>query len=102
MKTLRTGAIAAVAVAALAAVGCGSSDSSKDNLNVLFRQTLQAKNASDPKFSAFYMPGKYWYAAMSWVYGNGGAIAKQDGGKERSDHSFKMREAYKEFQLFVQ
>ncbi|MEA3214996.1 MAG: osmoprotectant transport system substrate-binding protein [Acidimicrobiia bacterium] len=29
MKTLRTGAIAAVAVAALAAVGCGSSDSSK-------------------------------------------------------------------------
>jgi N,N'-diacetylchitobiose transport system substrate-binding protein len=42
---------------------------------------LQAKNGSNPKFSAFYMPGKYWYAAMAWVYGNGGAIAKQDGGK---------------------
>ena len=39
--------------------------------------TLQAKNAADTKFSAFYMPGKYWYAAMSWVYGNGGQIAKQ-------------------------
>jgi N,N'-diacetylchitobiose transport system substrate-binding protein len=25
------------------------------------------------------MPGKYWYAAMSWVYGSGGQIAKQDG-----------------------
>jgi len=43
--------------------------------------TLQAKNAADPKFSAFYMPGKYWYAAMAWVYGAGGSIAKQDGGK---------------------
>jgi N,N'-diacetylchitobiose transport system substrate-binding protein len=44
-------------------------------------QKLQSLHASDPKFSAFYMPGKYWYAAMSWVYGSGGAIAKQDGGK---------------------
>jgi N,N'-diacetylchitobiose transport system substrate-binding protein len=42
---------------------------------------LQTKNASDPKFSAFYIPGKYWYAAMAWVYGSGGSIAKQDGGK---------------------
>jgi N,N'-diacetylchitobiose transport system substrate-binding protein len=43
--------------------------------------TLQQKNASDSKFSAFYMPGKYWYAAMAWVYGNGGQIAKKDGAK---------------------
>lgn len=37
--------------------------------------TLKTKNASDPNFAAFYMPGAYWYAAMSWVYGNGGQIA---------------------------
>jgi N,N'-diacetylchitobiose transport system substrate-binding protein len=37
--------------------------------------TLKAKNAADPNFAAFYMPGAYWYAAMSWVYGNGGQIA---------------------------
>jgi N,N'-diacetylchitobiose transport system substrate-binding protein len=42
---------------------------------------LQQAHASDKKFSAFYMPGKYWYAAMAWVYGAGGQIAKQDGGK---------------------
>ena len=42
---------------------------------------LSQKNAADPKFSAFYMPGKYWYAAMSWVYGGGGQIAKKSGGK---------------------
>jgi N,N'-diacetylchitobiose transport system substrate-binding protein len=37
--------------------------------------TLKTKNASDPNFAAFYMPGAYWYAAMSWVYGAGGQIA---------------------------
>jgi N,N'-diacetylchitobiose transport system substrate-binding protein len=42
---------------------------------------LQTSNASDPKFNAFYMPGAYWYAAMAWVYGAGGQIAKQEGGQ---------------------
>ena len=42
--------------------------------------TVAAANASDPNFSAFYMPGKNWYAAMSFVYGAGGSIATQDGG----------------------
>ncbi|OLB74626.1 MAG: ABC transporter substrate-binding protein [Actinobacteria bacterium 13_2_20CM_2_71_6] len=42
---------------------------------------LQTANAADPKFSAFYMPPAYWYAAMAWVYGNGGQIAKKDGDK---------------------
>jgi N,N'-diacetylchitobiose transport system substrate-binding protein len=36
---------------------------------------LKADNASDPNFAAFYMPGAYWYAAMAWVYGEGGQIA---------------------------
>ena len=42
---------------------------------------LKAAHSSDPNFSAFYMPGKYWYAAMSFVYGAGGSIATQSGGK---------------------
>lgn len=42
---------------------------------------LKAANASDPNFSAFYMPGKYWYAAMSLVYGAGGKIAEKKDGK---------------------
>jgi N,N'-diacetylchitobiose transport system substrate-binding protein len=44
-------------------------------------QKLQDKAKGDSKFGAIYMPGKYWYAAMSWVYANQGQIAKQDGGK---------------------
>ncbi|GIE75725.1 ABC transporter substrate-binding protein [Actinoplanes philippinensis] len=42
---------------------------------------LQAGNAADNKFSAFYMPGQYWYAAMSWVKSSGGEIAKKEGDK---------------------
>ena len=42
---------------------------------------VKSANSSDPNFSAFYMPGKYWYAAMSFVYGSGGSIASQSDGK---------------------
>jgi N,N'-diacetylchitobiose transport system substrate-binding protein len=38
---------------------------------------LLADNASDPNFAAFYMAGANWYAAMSWVYGEGGQIASK-------------------------
>ena len=57
---------------------------------------LMAKYGNDKSFSAFYVPGKYWYQAMSWVYDNGGQIAKKDGdtwtstlsraGRRRRDH----------------
>jgi N,N'-diacetylchitobiose transport system substrate-binding protein len=42
---------------------------------------LKAKNGSNKKFATFYMPGAYWYAAMSWVYAEGGQIAKKEGDK---------------------
>jgi len=38
---------------------------------------VKASKSSDPNFSAFYSPGKNWYAAMSFVYGAGGKIAEQ-------------------------
>jgi N,N'-diacetylchitobiose transport system substrate-binding protein len=52
-------------------------------LHELFSDLGKVKkaNASDSKFSAFYMPGQYWYAAMTFVHGAGGTIATQDGGK---------------------
>jgi N,N'-diacetylchitobiose transport system substrate-binding protein len=44
---------------------------------------LMAKygHSKDPNYSALYMPGRYWYAAMSFVYDYGGRIAKTKGGK---------------------
>ncbi len=43
-------------------------------------KAVQAK-ATDRNFSAFYIPGKYWYMAMNFVYGAGGSIATSDNGK---------------------
>jgi N,N'-diacetylchitobiose transport system substrate-binding protein len=37
--------------------------------------------AKGDKFSALYQPSPDWYAAMSYVYDAGGAIAKKDGDK---------------------
>jgi N,N'-diacetylchitobiose transport system substrate-binding protein len=34
-----------------------------------------------PGFAAFNLPGKYWYAAMQFVWDAGGQIATQQGGK---------------------
>jgi N,N'-diacetylchitobiose transport system substrate-binding protein len=42
---------------------------------------LNTAYAGDKNFSAIYMPGKNWYAAMSFVYGAGGKIAEQKDGK---------------------
>jgi len=36
---------------------------------------------TDPKFSAFYLPGKFWYSAMSFVLDAGGDIATKKGGR---------------------
>jgi N,N'-diacetylchitobiose transport system substrate-binding protein len=43
---------------------------------------LMAKyGKNDPNYSAVYFPGRYWYAAMSFVYDYGGQIAKTRRGK---------------------
>jgi N,N'-diacetylchitobiose transport system substrate-binding protein len=64
-------------------------------LNALYADLdkVKAANASDPAFSAFYMPGKNWYAAMSFVYGSGGSIAKLDGKKWKGQLSDSKSEA---------
>jgi N,N'-diacetylchitobiose transport system substrate-binding protein len=37
--------------------------------------------SKDPTYSAVYYPGRYWHAAMSFVYDFGGQIAMSQGGK---------------------
>src|SRR6266480_3201303 len=41
---------------------------------------LMKKYGNDSGYSAIYFPGKYWYAAMSFVYDYGGQIAVRKGG----------------------
>src|SRR5256712_11161687 len=44
-------------------------------------QKLMAAHSSEPNFSALYYPGKYWYAALPFVWDFGGNIATQSGDK---------------------
>ncbi|TCC44268.1 extracellular solute-binding protein [Kribbella capetownensis] len=43
--------------------------------------TLAKAHTSIPNFSAFYMPGQYWFAGMPFLFGKGGKIATEDNGK---------------------
>jgi N,N'-diacetylchitobiose transport system substrate-binding protein len=42
---------------------------------------LQKTFGADKKFSAFYFPGQYWYAALPFVWDEGGDLAVQEGGQ---------------------
>ncbi|WP_416875799.1 extracellular solute-binding protein [Kitasatospora sp. SC0581] len=41
----------------------------------------------DPNFSALYMPGRYWYAAMAFLKDAGGEIAVKDGNRWKASLS---------------
>jgi N,N'-diacetylchitobiose transport system substrate-binding protein len=42
---------------------------------------LKQATAATPYFSGIYFPGKYWYAALPFIWQEGGDIAVQDGGQ---------------------
>lgn len=42
---------------------------------------LEATFGSDPEFQPLYLPGQNWYALLSFIYDEGGDIAKKDGDK---------------------
>ncbi|GAA2239868.1 sugar ABC transporter substrate-binding protein [Streptomyces amakusaensis] len=63
---------------------------------------VQAKYGKDDKaFSALYLPGRYWYAAMSYVSAYGGQIAKYDEGSKKWESQLSTPEAQKGIQHFV-
>jgi N,N'-diacetylchitobiose transport system substrate-binding protein len=46
-------------------------------------EKLMQTFSGDKRFSAFYFPGKYWYAALPFIWDFGGDIAKQEGDQWR-------------------
>ena len=42
-------------------------------------EKLQTKYGSDKQFSSLYFPGQYWYAALPFVWDEGGDVAVKDG-----------------------
>jgi N,N'-diacetylchitobiose transport system substrate-binding protein len=56
------------------AAGASTTLASVDDL-ITACKAVQAK-ATDKNFSAFYIPGKYWYMAMAFVYGSASPSSK--------------------------
>jgi N,N'-diacetylchitobiose transport system substrate-binding protein len=60
----------------------------------------KVQKAKGDEFSAWYQPSRDWYAAMSFVYDAGGAIAEEEGGQWKatlsSPQSLKGLKAYKQ------
>ena len=64
---------------------------------------LKADNASTPNFSGMYLPGKNWFAALPFIWVNGGDIAVQDGGSWKGVlDSEQSVQGLTEFQKFIE
>ncbi|WP_314649057.1 extracellular solute-binding protein [uncultured Microbacterium sp.] len=62
---------------------------------------VKAANAQTPDFSAFYLPGQYFYAGMQFVWDAGGDIASQKDGEWASGFSSdEAQEGLEAFQTF--
>jgi len=61
------------------AAGVTAAPTSYDELKAALDKVKAKNPASD--FSAFYLPGQYWYAGMQWIWDAGGDIATQQDGK---------------------
>jgi len=59
------------------ATGSADFPKTEDELRTVLDK-VQAKHRGEKNFSALYLPGPYWYAAMSYVAAYGGAIARFD------------------------
>ncbi|MFE2496413.1 extracellular solute-binding protein [Streptomyces scopuliridis] len=59
------------------------------------------KYGKDKAFSPLYLPGRYWYAAMSYVTAYGGRIAEYDEGAKEWKATLSTPEAQKGIQHFV-
>ncbi|WP_046499316.1 sugar ABC transporter substrate-binding protein [Streptomyces odonnellii] len=59
------------------------------------------KYGKDKAFSPLYLPGRYWYAALSYVAAYGGKVATYDEGAKEWKASLSTPEAQKGIQHFV-
>lgn len=62
---------------------------------------LAEEYGADDSFSPLYLPGRYWYAAMSYVFAYGGEIAEFDEGSGEWSGALSSPEARRGIQHFV-
>lgn len=81
--------------------GVDSAPTTWANLNADLDK-VKAANTSNSNFSAFYLPGQYWYAGYQFIWDAGGQVATQSNGKwvggMSSPEAQKGLNAFKTFQ----
>ena len=82
-----------------AAAGITQAPSTYQELTADLDKVKAKYTASD--FSAFYIPGKYWYDGLQWVWDAGGDIASPDGKNWKAAFaSDKAQQGLNDFQSF--
>lgn len=83
-----------------AKAGVTEAPTTYDQLTADLDKIKAANTAKD--FSAFYLPGQYWYAGLQWVWDAGGDIASQKGSDWKGGFSSSEAQAgltaWKDFQ----
>ncbi|MFE7559952.1 extracellular solute-binding protein [Kitasatospora sp. NPDC057500] len=67
-----------------AAAGVAAAPKSYPELLSTLDKLKATLSPQDPNYSALYLPGRYWYAAMAFVKDAGGEIAVKEGDKWKS------------------
>ncbi|MGY0491871.1 sugar ABC transporter substrate-binding protein [Streptomyces sp. WG-D5] len=69
-------------------------------LKAMDKETAK-QGAKDKRFSSLYLPGRYWYAAMSYVQAYGGQIATYDDGTKKWKGSLSDAKSQEGIQHFI-
>ncbi|MEU6079491.1 sugar ABC transporter substrate-binding protein [Streptomyces sp. NPDC047108] len=83
------------------ATGSDTLPQSEDALLKAADKVRDAYGAKDKRFSSLYLPGRYWYAAMSYVAAYGGRIAEYDEGSEEWKATLSTPEAQQGIAHFI-
>jgi N,N'-diacetylchitobiose transport system substrate-binding protein len=73
----------------------------EDELLTALDKVTAEYGKKDKRFSSLYLPGRYWYAAMSYVAAYDGKIAEYDEGSKEWKASLSSPEAQKGIEHFI-
>ncbi|TLS42275.1 extracellular solute-binding protein [Streptomyces montanus] len=84
-----------------AATGKDTIPETEDGLTKALDKIEAKYGKKDKAFSPLYLPGRYWYAAMSYVAAYGGKIAEYDEGSKKWKATLSSPEAQEGIQHYV-
>lgn len=84
-----------------AATGSAKLPKTETDLTTALDKVQKKYGKKDKAFSSLYLPGRYWYAAMSYVAAYGGKIAEYDESSKKWKATLSSPEAQQGIQHFV-